>query len=126
MLSTIYNGYEDAKFMSELKQEIEEKIIKHINRMIPENTKHPFEEITNKMFETYLKKNKDYGNSFDKSLDKWGLTVAAIRLGDKLNRFESFIKNRTLEVEDEGIIDTLMDLSCYSIMTIMYLNAKRS
>lgn len=88
------------------------------------NEPHPFEKITQKMFETYLRKNKDYGNSFDQSLDKWGLSVAAIRLGDKLNRFESFVKNKSFEVKDESVRDTLMDLSCYSIMTIMYLDSK--
>ena len=88
------------------------------------STKHPFVEITDDMFKTYLRKNKDYGNSFDQSLDKWGLSVAAIRLGDKLNRFESFVKNGTFAVNDEGVRDTLMDLATYSIMTIMYLNGK--
>ena len=89
------------------------------------NEPHPFEEITDKMFETYLRKNEDYGNSFDQSLDKWGLSVAAIRLGDKLNRFESFVKNKSFEVKDESVRDTLMDLGCYSIMTIMYLDNKK-
>lgn len=83
---------------------------------------HPFAKITDKMFQTYLKKNKDYGNSFDQSLDKWGLSVAAIRLGDKLNRFESYVKNGTFVVGDEGVYDTLADLATYAIMTIMYLN----
>ena len=86
------------------------------------NDNHPFKEITEKMFNTYLRKNKDYGNSFDQSLDKWGLFVAAIRLGDKLNRFESFVKNKSFAVDDESVRDTLMDLSCYAIMTIMYLD----
>lgn len=89
------------------------------------NELHPFEEITQKMFETYLRKNKDYGNSFDQSLDKWGLSVAAIRLGDKLNRFESFIKNKSFEVKDESVRDTLMDMATYAIMTVMYLNYER-
>ena len=86
---------------------------------------HSFQEITNKMFQTYLKKNKDYGNAFDKSLDKWGLSVAAIRLGDKLNRFESFVKNGSFSINDEGVRDTLMDLSTYAIMTIMYLDNQK-
>lgn len=85
---------------------------------------HPFTEITNKMFNTYLRKNRDYGNSFDQSLDKWGLSVAAIRLGDKLNRFESFVKNGSFAVNDEGVRDTLADMATYAIMTIMYLNGK--
>lgn len=83
---------------------------------------HPFEEITKQMFEIYMKKNKDYGNSFDQSLDKWGLSVAAIRLGDKLNRFESFVKNGSFSVNNESVRDTLSDLATYAVMTIMYLN----
>ena len=104
------------------------KIYNMNNEMSNKNldTRHPFEVITDKMFQTYLKKNKDYGNSFDQSLDKWGLSVAAIRLGDKLNRFESFVKNGVFSVEDEGVRDTLSDMACYAIMTIMYLNAKGS
>lgn len=83
---------------------------------------HPFQEITEDMFKTYLKKNKDYGDSFDKSLDKWGLSVAAIRLGDKLNRFEYYVKNGSFAVDDEDVYDTLKDLASYAVMTIMHLN----
>lgn len=81
-----------------------------------------FEEITKKMVETYKKKNKDYGNSFNKTLDEWGLFVSAIRLEDKLNRFKSYIQTGMYEVQDEGVKDTLIDLANYSIMTILYLN----
>ena len=87
----------------------------------PVDSRHPFQVITDNMFKIYCKKNKDYGNSFDQSLDKWGLSVAAIRLGDKLNRFESYIKNGSFAVNDEGVLDTLKDLATYAIMTIMYL-----
>ena len=90
----------------------------------PVDFKHPFQTITDNMFKTYCKKNKDYGNSFDQSLDKWGLSVAAIRLGDKLNRFESYVKNGSFKVRDEGVRDTLADLATYAIMTIMYLDGK--
>lgn len=88
----------------------------------PIDDRHHFQVITDNMFKTYLKKNQDYGNSFDQSLDKWGLSVAAIRLGDKLNRFESYIKNGSFKVKDEGVRDTLADLATYAIMTIMYLD----
>lgn len=88
----------------------------------PVDSRHPFQVITDNMFKIYCKKNKDYGNSFDRSLDKWGLSVAAIRLGDKLNRFESYIKNGSFAVNDEGVRDTLMDLATYAIMTVMRLD----
>jgi hypothetical protein len=70
----------------------------------------------------YAKKNADYGDSFDKSLDEDGLLVAKIRLGDKFNRFSQLIKNPA-KVKDESIRDTLIDLSTYAKMTIMWLDA---
>ena len=80
-----------------------------------------FKNITQKMHETYLKKNHDYGNSFDKSLDKFGLVASTVRLGDKMNRIESLTSKIAL-VNDESIKDTLLDLANYAIMTVMWLN----
>lgn len=87
--------------------------------------KHPFEEITEKMFNTYKNKNRDYGNSFDESLDEWGLSAAAFRMGDKINRFKKYVKTGSFKVTDEGVRDTLSDLATYAIMTIMYLDKKK-
>lgn len=83
-----------------------------------------FKEITDKMLETYKRKNHDYGNSFDKSLDKFGLVAAVVRMGDKMNRIESLI-NKETKVKDESIKDTLLDLASYSIMTLMWMNSKK-
>lgn len=69
----------------------------------------------------YEAKNKDYGNSFGKSFGEYGLTMACIRLEDKLNRFKSLSKSKEIQVKDESIIDTLIDLANYSIMTVMEL-----
>lgn len=80
-----------------------------------------FKSITENMLTVYTAKNKDYGNSFDKSLDEDGLLVSKIRLGDKLNRFNSLIK-QDAKVKDESIQDTLLDLANYAIMTIMWIN----
>lgn len=73
----------------------------------------------------YAKKNHDYGDSFHKSYIEWGLPMAAIRLGDKYNRFCSLIK-ADAEVKDETIRDTLIDLANYAIMTVMELEQKGS
>ena len=73
----------------------------------------------------YDKKNHDYGDSFHKSYEEWGLPMAAIRLGDKYNRFWSLIK-ADAEVKDETIRDTLIDLANYAIMTVMELEQKGS
>lgn len=79
-----------------------------------------FKTITEQLYKTYCAKNKDYGNSFDKSLDEFGLTAAAVRLSDKFNRFKTLINNNP-EVNDETIEDTIMDMANYCIMTAMWL-----
>ena len=81
--------------------------------------------IANYMTDLYARKNRDYGNSFDKSMDKFGLVVAAIRIGDKVNRLQSLIAKRgEAEVKDESLADTFIDLACYAIMTMMWIDGK--
>lgn len=80
--------------------------------------------LANKMTDLYARKNRDYGNSFDKSMDKFGLVVAAIRIGDKVNRLQSLIEKGGAEVKDESIADTFIDLACYSIMTLMWMEER--
>lgn len=70
--------------------------------------------------ELYARKNTDYGDSFGKSFTEYGLTMACIRLEDKLNRIKSLTK-QAAQVSDESIVDTLMDLANYSIMTLVEL-----
>ena len=69
----------------------------------------------------YARKNHDYGDSFHLTFEKWGLPMAAIRLGDKLQRFETLIREES-RVQDESIRDTLIDLANYAIMTVMELD----
>lgn len=64
---------------------------------------------------TYLKKNKDYGDSFNESLDKYGIVAYKVRAEDKVKRIENLIK-RENEVKDESIKDTVYDLFNYSVM----------
>lgn len=80
--------------------------------------------LTDEILELYEKKNSDYGNSFYKQLDEDGLLVSKIRLQDKLSRFSSIIKKDTIEVEDEKLRDTLIDLATYSIMTVAWMGNK--
>lgn len=97
-----------------------------------------FKSITSKMAETYEKKNHDYGDSFSKSLDKFGLVASVVRMGDKMNRIESLI-NKSIQnpaypsvsvkdvnlVKDESIKDTLLDLANYAIMTVMWMDNQK-
>ena len=81
--------------------------------------------LANQMTDLYARKNRDYGNSFDKSMDKFGLVVAAIRIGDKVNRLLSLVAKRgEAEVKDENMADTFIDLACYAIMTLMWMEGK--
>lgn len=66
----------------------------------------------------YERKNHDYGDSFAKSFEEYGMAMPCIRLEDKLNRLKALTKN-TAKVSDESIEDTLMDLANYAIMTLV-------
>ena len=79
-----------------------------------------FKAITDKMLETFIQKNHDYGNSFDKQMDEFGMIAAGIRLSDKLNRLKVLTKEDA-QVKEESIQDTLLDLANYSILTAMWL-----
>jgi isopropylmalate/homocitrate/citramalate synthase len=76
--------------------------------------------ILNEIRQLYNRKNADYGNSFDKTLDEFGLVASATRMSDKFNRFKSLIQNPA-QVPDEKIEDTLIDLASYAIMTIKWM-----
>lgn len=79
---------------------------------------------------TYRKKNHDYGNSFDMSMDEYGPVVAKIRVGDKVQRFlrlTSYCEDGlpvSQMVADESVQDTLLDLCNYAIMSLMWLSAR--
>ena len=81
-----------------------------------------FQQLTNQMNETYEKKNHDYGNSFDISLDKYGLIAALTRISDKFNRLETLILKNDAKVKDEKLEDTLLDLASYCVMTNKWLS----
>lgn len=70
----------------------------------------------------YEAKNRDYGDSFHLSFIEEGVTMARIRLSDKLNRFKTLTRDPdTQSVKDESIQDTLLDLANYALMTVLEL-----
>ena len=78
--------------------------------------------ICQELTETYEKKNADYGNSFENSLDKHGLIAGIIRMDDKMSRLISLNSKKEQLVLDESLRDTLMDLANYAIMSVMWLD----
>ena len=79
------------------------------------------QQLCGELNELYERKNHDYGDSFHLTYQKWGLPMEAIRLEDKLQRFETLIRAES-RVKDENIRDTLIDLANYAIMTVMELD----
>lgn len=88
----------------------------------PKNDVEHFKFITNKIVELFAKKNKDYGDSFTRSLENYGNIAGLVRISDKFNRLENLLLNGGQEVSDESVKDTLIDLANYSIM--LYMNIK--
>ena len=79
------------------------------------------EQLTEQLIETYKAKNKDYGDSFADSFKEFGITSAVVRMNDKMNRIKSLSKGEDRQVKDESLIDSLMDLANYALMTVIEL-----
>ena len=47
------------------------------------------------------------------------------RMTDKMSRIASFVKNGNLQVKDESVQDTLIDLANYSILMLGYLESEK-
>lgn len=78
------------------------------------------------MHDIYLAKNSDYGLSFDRSCNEFGMLSPIIRMQDKLNRLKSLYNKscsqESAKVIDESVSDTLLDLANYAILTVMWKN----
>nr|DAK35359.1 MAG TPA: Nucleotide modification associated domain 1 [Caudoviricetes sp.] len=80
-----------------------------------------------RQYKTFCKKNSDYGNSFEESLDKHGIVASIVRMSDKMNRLEALTdESRTQQVGSESLLDTLEDLSNYAALTACWLKGVRA
>ncbi|HEM9179435.1 TPA: DUF1599 domain-containing protein [Streptococcus agalactiae] len=73
----------------------------------------------NENYQTFLAKNADYGNSFEKSLNDLGIVAGIVRIGDKYNRVCNLIKNK--QNVSESLSDTLNDMANYCVMLAVWL-----
>lgn len=85
-----------------------------------------FNEILEEMKEVHRKKNADYGNNFHKRYERWGFLTALLRLSDKMERLENIYEKGEIEVKDESVEDTLLDLANYAVMTIVELKNNKT
>ncbi len=78
-----------------------------------------FRNIQNEGFSLFMKKNRDYGNSFAED----GILGVMIRMKDKLSRFINIaLKQGEEAVKNETVRDTLLDYHNYAGMAILLLD----
>lgn len=78
-------------------------------------------------YNTFCKKNHDYGNSFEKSLDTFGLVAGIVRMSDKFERLVSLNDpSKDAKIASESLVDTLEDLSNYAAMAACWLKGKKA
>lgn len=73
------------------------------------------ENIINENMELFIKKNKDYGDSF-KDFELIGILV---RLNDKINRIKTINNTKSINI-DEKMEETINDLYNYCVIGLMY------
>lgn len=113
--------YRNIPDIENLKSCVEE-ITDYCNTSTSKTDADRFKDITKIMSDIFIRKNHDYGNSFEQSLNEEGITASRIRMGDKWNRYKQLSKGVKAQVNDESIKDTLIDIATYAIMTIMWLD----
>lgn len=84
-----------------------------------------FRAIQDKLVNIYAKKNHDYGDSFNEGCNELGVGYAFSRIFDKTKRFQTLAKgimnnSLSIEVQDETMEDTIMDLANYCVMYLAW------
>ena len=69
-----------------------------------------------------IKKNADYGNSFDKTLDEFGINTGLVRIADKINRIANLKDKDEDHIQaEEKLEETILDIAGYSVLFSIYL-----
>lgn len=94
------------------------------------------QELCQKMIEITAKKNADYTSGSEKDdafanfrqVENMGTCSAEVgfltRMTDKFSRINSFVKKGELQVKDEAVEDTLLDLANYCLLMLGYIKSK--
>lgn len=77
------------------------------------------EDVYQELLDTVIRKNIDYGSSFDKGVADFGVPGFLIRLYDKENRIKSLMTQNSEALVQESMYDTLLDLAGYSLLTLI-------
>lgn len=74
--------------------------------------------ILKNVYDTYIRKNHDYGEAFDNLMDEDGPIYLKGKLTEKLFRFKTLINNKP-KVK-ESLQDTLYDIIGYCILGLLW------
>lgn len=131
--SLIYPGLDSIKieeealqaFLDEHKETQLEKDIASVSKVLHKaSTMSSFEfsldKITSDIVDLLVRKNANYGNSFDRQMDEYGMIAAVIRLDDKMSRLRALTKGEPDKV-GESVDDTLRDIVGYTLLTLNWL-----
>ena len=88
-----------------------------IRDILAERLSGNFKEIALEVADIVERKNSDYGNSFEKTIEEYGNTAFYLRVEDKLSRLKSLDK-KDRKVLDESKIDTLKDIIGYTLLML--------
>lgn len=82
-----------------------------------------FCDLVDEIRDTFIKKNRDYGNSFSDSIKKFGLNVAVARIHDKYMRVENMAIGKKMNI-NESMRDNLLDISVYCLLTVLEIDSE--
>jgi hypothetical protein len=74
-----------------------------------------FKQVQNEGLQLFIKKNKDYGESYSNC----GLIGILIRIQDKMNRLINISNTNITLVKEESLKDTLLDLHNYAALALL-------
>ena len=95
---------------------------KMTDKLTPNTMKNQYDH----QYNVFCRKNHDYGNSFEKSLDTFGLVAGIVRMNDKFERLVSLNDpSKDAQIASESLVDTLEDLSNYAAMAACWLKGKK-
>lgn len=80
-----------------------------------------YDAVLKEMKDTYEKKNSDYGNSFEKTLNEFGLTPGIAQIYHKFERVKQLVKSPDAKV-NESMRDSLLDMCNYIAMTVAWMD----
>ena len=107
------------------------KAITYIEKHYPKTAK-AFQEIQYEQYETFCKKQMDYGPSNismgtgvgEAVNKKLATTALVIRINDKVQRLLNLVVSNDREAQNEPVVDAFKDLSVYGIIAQIVKNGK--